>query len=85
MPAYILFPLCSFPLILHIIFSDSSYHFSIFHKTFNFFPLNFFFLAVLCSLQDLSFLTRDEPVLMQWKCAVLTPEPPGNCQNFVFL
>lgn len=55
----ILSPLCSFLLILHVIFSDSSYHFSIFHKTFYlFFPLNFF-LAVLCGLQDLSFLTRD--------------------------
>ena len=49
MPAYILFPLCSFPLILHVIFSDSSYHFSIFHKTFNFFSLKFFFFG--CAVQ----------------------------------
>jgi len=33
----------------------------------------------LCSLWDLSFpKQRSNPCLLQWKCRVLTPRPPGN-------
>ena len=41
----------------------------------------YFFLAVLCSLRDLSSLTRDQtlaPALKAWRYQVLTTGPPGN-------
>ena len=45
----------------------------------------FFFLAVSCSMQDLSFLTRDQTCApMQWKRAVLTNRPPGKSPAYDF-
>ena len=44
-----------------------------------------FFLATLCSLWDLSSLTRDWTQAWQWKHQVLTTGPPGNSPFHSFL
>ena len=44
-----------------------------------------YLLIWLCSLQDLSSLTRDQMFLPHWECGVLAIGPPGKSQKFYFI